>query len=121
MLRRPQRTEDRLRAGGEDGAYLCGSLEGWGELKQVPRAQPSGSRFGWSASTGRTAAVVFAAASQRERYAAARGVRVRTGVVHSPATPLAAAGCRMGATARGGKIAFDLPRSGRQGRKSWRV
>ncbi len=36
MLRRPQRTEDRLRAGGEDGAYLCGSLEGWGEQKNCP-------------------------------------------------------------------------------------
>ncbi len=45
MLRRPQRTEDRLRAGGEDGAYLCGSLEGWGERKQLPRAQPSFSRL----------------------------------------------------------------------------
>ncbi len=41
MMRRPQRTEDRLRAGGEDGAYLCCSLEGWGELKQLPRAQPA--------------------------------------------------------------------------------
>ncbi len=41
MMHRPQRTEDRLRAGGEDGAYLCGSLEGWGELKQLPRAQPA--------------------------------------------------------------------------------
>ena len=41
MLRRPQRTEDRLRAGGEDGAYLCGSLEGGGELNQWPRAQPA--------------------------------------------------------------------------------
>ncbi len=46
MLRRPQRTEARLRAGGEDGAYLCGSLEGGGELNQWPRAQPSGSRLG---------------------------------------------------------------------------
>ncbi len=36
MLRRPQRTEDRLRAGGEDGAYLCGSLEGGGELNKCP-------------------------------------------------------------------------------------
>ncbi len=45
-MRRPQRTEDRLRAGGEDGAYLCVSLEGWGELNQWPRAQPSGSRLG---------------------------------------------------------------------------
>ncbi len=65
----------RAAAVGEDGAYLCGSLEGWGELKQWPRAQPSGSRFGWSASTGRTAAVVFAAAARRESIAAARCVR----------------------------------------------
>ncbi len=36
MLRRPQRTEDRLRAGGEDGAYLCGSLEGGGEQNSCP-------------------------------------------------------------------------------------
>ncbi len=36
MLRRPQRTKDRLRAGGEDGAYLCGSLEGWGEQNNCP-------------------------------------------------------------------------------------
>ncbi len=35
-MRRPQRTEDRLRAGGEDGAYLCGSLEGWGEQTNGP-------------------------------------------------------------------------------------
>ncbi len=73
MLRRPQRTEARLRAGGENGAYLCGSLEGGGELKQWPRAQPSGSRCGWSASTGRTTS--FAAAARREHYVAARGVR----------------------------------------------
>ncbi len=36
MLRRPQRTKDRLRAGGEDGAYLCGSLEGGGEQTSGP-------------------------------------------------------------------------------------
>ncbi len=36
MLRRPQRTEARLRAGGEDGAYLCGSLEGGGEQNNCP-------------------------------------------------------------------------------------
>ncbi len=36
MLRRPQRTKDRLRAGGEDGAYLCGSLEGWSEQTNCP-------------------------------------------------------------------------------------
>ncbi len=35
----------RVAAGGEDGAYLCGALEGWGELNQWPRAQPSGSRL----------------------------------------------------------------------------
>ncbi len=46
MMRRPQRTEDRLRAGGEDGAYLCGSLEGWGERKQWPGAQPVESACG---------------------------------------------------------------------------
>ncbi len=46
MLRRPQRTEDRLRAGGEDGAYLCGSLEGRGELNQWPRAQPAEAALG---------------------------------------------------------------------------
>ncbi len=45
MLRRPQPSGRRAAAGGEDGAYLCGSLEGWGELKQWPRAQPSGSRL----------------------------------------------------------------------------
>ncbi len=75
MMRRPQPSGRRAAAGGEDGAYLCGSLEGWGELKQWPRAQPAEAACGWSASTGRTAAVVFAAASQRGRYAAARGVR----------------------------------------------
>ncbi len=36
MMRRPQRTEDRLRAVGEDGAYLCGSLEGRGEQTNCP-------------------------------------------------------------------------------------
>ncbi len=46
MLRRPQRTEDRLRAGGEDGAHLCGSLEGRGELNQWPRAQPAAAALG---------------------------------------------------------------------------
>ncbi len=57
MMHRPQRTEDRLRAGGEDGAYLCGSLEGGGELKQWPRAQLAEAVFGWCASTGWTAAL----------------------------------------------------------------
>ncbi len=51
MLRRPQRTE-AASAGGEDGAYLCGSLEGWGELNQWPRAQPSGSRLGLKRESG---------------------------------------------------------------------
>ncbi len=46
MMRRAQRTEARLRAGGEDGAYLCGSLEGWGKLKQWPRAQQAEAVFG---------------------------------------------------------------------------
>ncbi len=36
----------RAAAGGEDGAYLCGSLEGWGELKQLPRAQPAAAALG---------------------------------------------------------------------------
>ncbi len=46
MLRRPQRTEDRVRAEGEDGAYLCVSLEGWGELNKWPRAQPAEAALG---------------------------------------------------------------------------
>ncbi len=46
MMHRPQRTEDRLRAGGEDGAYLCGSLKGWGELNQWPSAQPAEAALG---------------------------------------------------------------------------
>ncbi len=74
MMRRPQRTEDRLRAGGEDGAYLCGSLEGWGELNQWPRAQPSGSRFGWSASTWRTAAVCGHRTANEHRSGTQQGV-----------------------------------------------
>ncbi len=36
MMRRPQRTKARLRARGEDGAYLCDSLEGWGEQNNCP-------------------------------------------------------------------------------------
>ncbi len=66
MLRRPQRTEDAQRLKREDGAYLSGSLEGWGELKQWPRAQPAEAACGCSASTWHTAAAVFAAAARRE-------------------------------------------------------
>ncbi len=74
-MRSPQRTEDRLRARGEDGAYLRAppfeGVGGW--LKQWPRAAKRKTRSGLSASTGRTAS--FAAAARRERYAAAWRVR----------------------------------------------
>ncbi len=73
MLRRPQRTEDRLRAGGEDGAYLCGSLEGGGELNQWPRAQPSGSRLGLKREHG-----AYRGRSLRSR-STARALRSGTG------------------------------------------
>ncbi len=36
----------RAAAGGEDGAYLCGALEGWGELNQWLRAQPAEAALG---------------------------------------------------------------------------
>ncbi len=75
MLRRPQRTEDRLRAGGEDGAYLCGALEGWGELNQWPRAQPSGSRLGLKREHGAYRGRCFRSRSTARELAAARGVR----------------------------------------------
>ncbi len=73
MLRRPHRTEDPLQAGGEDGAYLCGSLEGGGELKQWPRAQPSGSRLQLKREHG--AYRFFCSRSTARELAAARGVR----------------------------------------------
>ncbi len=73
MMRRPQRTKDRLRAGGEDGAYLCGSLEGLGELNQWPRAQPSGSRSRLKREHG--AYLFFRSRRTARELAAARGVR----------------------------------------------
>ncbi len=64
----------RAAAGGEDGAYLCGSLEGWGELKQWPRAQPSGSRSRLKREHGAYRCRVPAIA-RRTNIAAALGVR----------------------------------------------
>ncbi len=76
-MRRPQRTEDRLRAGGEDGAYLCGALEGWGELNQWPRAQPSGSRLRLKREHGAYRCRCLRSRRTARELAAARGVRAQ--------------------------------------------
>ncbi len=81
MLRRPQRTEDRLRAGGEDGAYRCGSLEGGGELKQLPRAQLAEAACGWSASTGRTFSLARTSGSKWTEISGSEQLRSSYGII----------------------------------------
>ncbi len=56
-------------------AYLCGSLEGWGELKQLPRAQPRGSRLGLKREHGAYRRRCLSSRSTARELAAARGVR----------------------------------------------
>ncbi len=77
MLRRPQRTEAAQRLEARTARTLgLPLLRGLGgEQTSGPARSQAEAACGWSASTGRTAAVVFAATAQRERYAAARRVR----------------------------------------------
>ncbi len=72
MLRLQPLHGSRAAAGGEDGAYLCGSLEGGGELKQLPRAQPSGSRLGLKREHGAYSGRCFRSRSTARELAAAR-------------------------------------------------
>ncbi len=120
----------RVAAGGEDGAYLCGALEGGGELNQWPRAQPAEA----AAAEARARGVPqpCAAIARRTNIAAARGVRRSNarGVSAVQLSRVAAASCQSAGEKRHAAVLHavtggrsrQLPEvSDRKRRAKWRL